>query len=281
MTSPRRRNRPEGSPSEPVFDREAELHHFTKRELFKNVRPSQLRPLLRKDKLGNDISRICRLKANEELNPIRNENAYVYVIIRGYVAIWMISRFNPKKETFLAWRGPEQIIGEMRPIHGADPFTSAINTCEPCEFLEIQNSAFVNLAETTPVIYRNIAKLLVKKMGSERNRSEVIRTQSRKRRTAQTLIYLAEERCGKDRFDSARKLKIPGTIHQDELGAYGGFRRESVNRHLGSFRRRKIISYTANKRGNQITILEPDELKKLAAIQMRSARKDREKRNPK
>lgn len=269
-----RQNRPAGSSSDPVFDREAKLHHLTKRELFKNVQPAQLVPLLVKDKLGNDISRICRLKPKQGLNPIRNGIGYVYVIMSGYLAIWMRSRFNPKKQTFLAWRGPEQIIGEMRPIHGAEPFTSTITTCDKCEFLEIQNRAFVELAQTSPMIYRNIANLLVKKMESERNRSEVIQTPSRERRTAQTLIYLAEERCGTDLFDMGRSLRIPGMIHQDELGAYGGFSRENVSRHLGSFRKKKIISYTASKSGNQITILEPDELKKLAGIQMRSARKE-------
>jgi CRP-like cAMP-binding protein len=266
--------RPEGSSSDPVWDRKLEPHHFTKRELFKNVKPGQLAPLLGRDRLGNEISRVCRLKANQGLNPVRNGTSYVYVIMSGYLAIWIRSRFNPKKETFLAWRGPEQIIGEMRPIDFADPFVSTITTCEQCEFLEIRNSAFVKLAETIPMIYRNIATLLVKKMASERNRSEVIQTPSRERRTAQTLIYLAEERRGKELVDRGRRLTIPGMIHQDELGAYGGFSRENVNRHLRSFRRKKIISYTASRSGNRITILQPDELKKLAEIKKRSARKE-------
>lgn len=271
MTSHRR---PERSSSDPVWDRKLEPHHLTKRELFKNVKLDQLAPLLGKDRAGNDISRICRLKANQGLYPVRNETSYVYVIISGYLAIWMRSRFNPKKETFLAWRGPEQIIGEMRPIDLAEPFVSTIITCENCEFLEMQNSAFVKLAEIIPMIYRNIANLLVKKMASERNRSEVIQTPTRVRRTAQTLIYLAEERCGKEQFDRGGRLTIPGMIHQDELAAYGGFSRENVNRHLRSFRTKKIISYTASRSGNQITIRQPDELKKLAGIQMRSARRE-------
>jgi CRP-like cAMP-binding protein len=267
---------PEGSTSGPVFDRPAKPHHFTERELFKNVPPKQLEPLL-----VSNVSRICRLEANQKLDPTRNGTSYVYAIISGYLAIWMRSRFNPQEETFRAWRGPEQIIGEMRPLHLAETSVFKITTCEKCEFLEIRNSEFVKLAETIPEIYRNIATLLVKKMASERSRSEVMRTPGRVRRTAQTLIYLAEERCGKKQFDSGRALIIPGRIDQKEFGAYGGFSRENASRQLVDFKRKKIISYEGSKSGTEITILKADELKKLAGIQMKSARKEREKPNPK
>jgi len=263
------------SPVAPVLARDTEITDLTDRELFRGVPKEHLQKLI-----DSEGVRICKLKANERLQPTR-ESDHIYVILDGYVAIWNPSHFNPLKNTFLAWRGPEQIIGEMRE-EGAEPSPVRVVTCDACEFLEIRYDDFDDLTRNNPQIFENIANLLVKKMGAERQRSEVIQTSPARRRIAQTLLSLAQERCSEEQLMSSPKLKIPGIIHQEELGQYAGIRRETVSRHLVALKTKQIISYTSSKRGsNEITIRNRDELKKIAEVpQKRSGRRatqDRQK----
>lgn len=238
-------------------------------QLFQGVKVPQIQELL-----NNPANRFCTLKANKRLLLNRDRIDHVYLILTGYVVIWASSRFN-RRRAFLAWRGPGQIIGEMRPLEDAEPSSATITTCDPCTFLEMTNKSFVDLANRSRLIYRNVAHLLVKKMVSERHRSEVIRATPVERKVAQTLLFLADERCGKDELKASGPLTIPGTIHQKELGAYAGVERETVNHPLVALKEKEIISYDSEKRDYQITIRNRPELEKLAKVRLKSARKER------
>ncbi len=237
------------------------------KELFEEVSERSLRNLL-------EYSRICRLNAHKSLSPTREGIDYIYVIISGYVAIWLASRLIHMGENFLAWRGPEQIIGEMRSI-GDEPSEARITTCEPCEFIELRSDALTDVAEANALIYRNVARLLMEKLHQERHRAEVIQMTPTKKKVAQTLLYLAEERCRKTPPDKSNVFTIPGLIHQDEIGAYIGAERETINRILRKFKSDKMITYTSSKRGCEITILDRKELDDTAC--KLSARRERKR----
>lgn len=223
------------------------------RELFKDFTDPELNMIV-------DSSKLCALKANQRLSPTRRGINHVYLILKGYVAIWIGSCFNPQKETFLAWRGPDQVIGEMRPLD-AEPSPARITTCDPCKFLDIRTDTFMDLAERNPLIYRNIANLLLKKMAFERHRAEVIQTSGSKRRVAQTLIHLAEDRCDSAQLSLSNKVRIPGVIHQNELAGYTGVTRSQVNRDLNGLKIAQMISYRSSKSGiSQIAILDKEGL---------------------
>lgn len=240
----------------PEFVRHANIDDLKGRLLFEEVDEDSLRPLL-------EHSVICRLDADKELLPTRQEVDYLYIILSGYVAISLTSRLIHNGKNFLAWRGPEQIIGEMRSI-GNEPAEAEITTCEPSEFIEIRSEALTRAADRTATIYRNIARLLMKKMYDERHRSEIIQMSPSERKVAQTLLHLAEERCGKDRFKQTNRMLIPGIIHQDEIGAYIGAERETTNRSLCQLKRKKIITYVKSRNGSPITILDRAKLEKKA-----------------
>ena len=241
--------------------------YLAKTQLFEGVKMPQIQELFNK-------SRFRTLKANKKVLLNRDGNDLVYLILSGYVVIWASSRFN-RRRALLAFRGPGQILGEMRPLDATDPSSATIHTCDECTFFEMTNRSFVDLANKNPLLYRNVARLLVQKMASERHRSEVIRASPVERKVAQTLIFLAEERCGESALKPSSSLTIPGSIHQKELGAYVGVARETVNHPLVALREKNIISYEKKKRDYQITILNPQELKKLAKVRLKSARKER------
>lgn len=232
----------------PKHVRPATIDDMKNKELFEEVDEASLKGLL-------GYSMICKLDSHKRLHPTRNALDYMYVIVSGYVAIWLTSRIIHMGENFLAWRGPEQIIGEMRSV-GDEPSEARIITCEPCEFIELRSDILTEVADSNPRIYRNIARLLMEKMHHERHRSEVIQMAPSSKKVAQALLYLAQERCKEDPFNKPNVVAIPGIIHQDEIGAYIGVERETTNRILRKLESNRMITYTSNKNGCEITILD-------------------------
>jgi CRP/FNR family cyclic AMP-dependent transcriptional regulator len=253
--------------SKPEYVRPATVDDLKSKELFEEINGSSLRELV-----GHSM--ICRLNAHKSLSPTRDGADYIYVIISGYVAIWLTSRLIHMGENFLAWRGPEQIIGEMRSI-GDKQSEARITTCEPCEFIELRSDVLTHVAEATPRVYRNVARLLMEKLHQERHRAEVIQITPAEKKVAQTLLYLAEERCRKVPPAKSNVFTIPGIIHQDEIGAYIGAERETINRILRKFKSDKSITYTGSKHGCEITILNRKALDNIAREP--SARRARKK----
>lgn len=251
--------------SRPKEIRPATIDDLKPREIFEDVNDAALEGILK-------YSTICSLDSQKTLHPTialyptKQLVSYVYVILSGYVSIWSKSEFNHNEEIFLAWRGPEQIIGEMRSV-GAGPTASKIVACEPCKLLEIRNDAFTDLAKSPTPLYRNIGRLLIEKMAHEQCRSEIIRIPSVGRQVAQTLLHLAHERTGHNQINESKQMKIPGILHQAEISGYIGVSRASVSRKLASLRTRNIIAYGKSKNGSAITILNREELKKIAHSQ--------------
>jgi CRP/FNR family cyclic AMP-dependent transcriptional regulator len=227
-------------------------------ELFEGIHDDSLRLLI-------SSSSICRLEIHEKLTPTKNEVDYVYVILTGYVGIWLPSRFRGTSENFLAWRGPGQIIGEIRVI-GDAPSEARITASEACTLLELRSDTLKDVARSAPGIFRNISRLLLKKMYQERHRLEVIQTSTSARKIAQTLLHLADERDThiQDRLRKEHRIPIPGLVIQDEIGSYIGVKRETVNRKLTELKRRGLIAYQKSKNGSEITILDYDGLLEIA-----------------
>jgi CRP-like cAMP-binding protein len=250
--------------TEPTIKRRAEVEDLEGRELFKGVETEALQKIA-------EVSYICELGAQQGIRLTDKDNvSHINIILDGYIAIWINSQFTDAEETFLAWRGPEQIIGEMNSV-AALPAKVRVETCDPCTFIQMESNNFNKVANGSARIYQNIARLLVKKMEHERCRSEIIRMKPVGRQLAQTLLHLAHERCDSKKVGALEKaetqhepLEIPGIIHQHELAGYIGVKRETVNRPLSALREEKTIDYGTRKQGSPITILNWKELELLA-----------------
>lgn len=246
----------QNSISSPVDIRPATIDDLKCRELFRGVDSTALGEIAKH-------SRICTLHAQQRLYLTREQVDYIYIILSGYVVIWTLSQFTVEEETFLAWRGPEQIIGEMKAVAEAQPEPRII-TCGTCDFIEMRSDKFMDVANGSVQIYRNLTRLLVKKMEHERCRSEIIRMSPAKRQVAQTLLHLAHERCGKDRLSNVNEIDIPGIIHQDEVAGYVGVERETINRNLSELKKENAITYFKSMKGSPIKILDKNALEQIA-----------------
>jgi len=243
---------------EPQVIGSAKIDDLRVTQLFKEVSDEAIRQF-------ENSSQIVRLKAGESLVTSRQGSEYLYIIRRGYVSIWMPPSFDPKlPEVFLAWRGPEQIIGELRK-KGDDPSNTSIKTYEPCELIQIRLDTFRDVAETVSLLYQNVAYMVLSKMRHEGRRSEVVQMNPALRQVAQTLINLAEDRCPDFSFEELIHA-IPGIIHQDELAGYAGITRQSVHRQLKTLRN-GLISHDGKKGSHSfhITIRNLHELQKIVS----------------
>lgn len=199
-------------------------------------------------------SHIYEVEAKQRLETTRDLINYLYVILEGFVTAWRPSCFDPANEYFLAWRGPNQIIGEMRAI-GTESHLTHFQTSDRCRLFEIPSTTFINAAETAPLMYRNFSHLLMKKLRYQGHRAEVVQMKNRRLKVVQTLLHVAEDRCGSETFKQSEKMRIPGLLDQTELGLYAGITRETVNRELNVLKDKKLIQFSGSKSGTQVTIL--------------------------
>src|ERR1044071_8830567 len=149
--------------------RPAIVEDLRERKLFRDVPVKIVRKLLRKGNVS-----LSRLQPGAALKLRRDNVEYIYIIIAGYLEVRMDSQLLKKGKSFLlAFRGQEQIVGEMKVIarESSEAFIRAI---EPCQLIEIPTESLTLIAETDRRIYRNIAALLIEKTYQERKRTEVI-----------------------------------------------------------------------------------------------------------
>lgn len=263
-----------GARSSYVRIREAIIDDLQERELFREIPEDKLNALI-------GSAWICSLGPDENLWPADEPAKHLFAIIEGNVAIWANSAFDPHQETFLAWRGKEDILFETllawrdrefytgRRRNDSSP-KATIKTRDSCTFLEIENRAFDKFAESCPLIFRNLARLLVKKMSFEKLRSEVIEALHPNQRIARALLSIAAERLGQAVESLPVTFTIPGPIHQVDLAGYVGHKYETVNRNLSALRKAKIILYVGH---GDFTISDSHKLREIGRAQLKSARK--------
>ena len=247
---PRQNHRPT-SIEEPETVRPATIDDLKGTELYRDLSDAAIEQSL-------STSRICSLETGQRLYTTRDEIDYLYIIEQGYVSIWTRSYFNPDDEVFLAFRGPDQILGELRGL-GDPPSNTEIRACDHCEFIEIRLDSFLDLAASNCFLYRNIAYMILRKMWHEGQRSEVVQTTLVRRRLAKTLIHLAQDRVPNFSLDDT-EVKIPGTLHQDELGFYAGTGRHSVNIVLNRLKAQGVIDFDGVNKASEITICKLQDL---------------------
>jgi hypothetical protein len=112
------------------------------------------------------------------------------------------------------------------------------------------------------------------------HRSEVVQMSNPASQVAQTLLHLAEERCGTKSFNEQVVLAIPGFLHQREMGAYAGITRETVNRELGALRDKDIITLITSKSGCKITIVNRTVLQEIVQTPPSRSRKAKNRSVP-
>jgi len=220
---------------QPPKSQSATVAELRRTELFKDVPDKIIKALVQAGKV-----KLETLTPQTELTLRKGRTEYIYIIVSGYLEVRLNSALIKKGNFLLAFRGPNQIVGEMNAIAG-ESGVAFISASEPCDLIQISSEALAAIAARDCRIYRNIASLLIKKTLQERKRIEVSLMRRGAAQVAKALLNFLDER-GSDR-DSDGGEVIRGIVRQRDIGDYVGSDRSTVAKPLRMLKERGVIWY--------------------------------------
>jgi CRP/FNR family cyclic AMP-dependent transcriptional regulator len=124
----------------------------------------------------------------------------------------------------------------------AQPRSASVTAARDSELSFISRAAFEQIAGAHPEVYRNIVKLLVRRLRDTNNVVAAMSFLSLKGRVAHALLSLAEA-FGND--VGAGRILIRQKVTQSDLAAMAGIARENVSRIINDWLRNKLLSRLA------------------------------------
>jgi CRP/FNR family transcriptional regulator/CRP/FNR family cyclic AMP-dependent transcriptional regulator len=200
------------------------------------------------------LSDSCRtrvFKRGEVLFHEEDPGNALYIIESGQVKIVLI---NPDgDETILRVQGPGECLGELSLIDGSARSATAV-AIDPVEALALYRDDFLALLEKRPSVALAVMGGLVALVRRLSEQVQDLTTLDVPGRLAKKLLELAEQH-GQPTPNGTR---IALRLTQQELAQMIGVTRVSINKQLGYFEERGIL--TADRDG--ITLHKPEELRK-------------------
>lgn len=234
------------------------IKQLAKTKLFQNVSARTLKALVKDGQV-----KLSTLEARTTLVLRVSDVDYFYVIRSGYLEVRLFSSLIKKGKSFLlAFRGPDQIVGEMSAI-ARQSSVAFISCSEPCQLIQIRSAALERAAEKDWRIYRNIASLLIEKTLQERKRIEVSLMKEGEAQVAQALLNFWNERGAEAGPEGGKTIR--GIVRHRDLADYIGSDRTTVGKHLSQLKKEGIISYPSRGQSpNRLTILNVPTLERKA-----------------
>ncbi len=159
----------------------------------------------------------------------------VYVLLSGSVKVHL---FTPDgAEMILAVLGPGEVVGEMS-LADSLGRSASVTTLEESVFLWIDRTTFRTGIEGSPVLARNLADILSRRVRLANARLLSLATLDVSGRVASQILSRSRE-YGKK---TPQGVRIPLRLTQSDLAALVGASRVRVNQALGYLRKRAEIS---------------------------------------
>jgi len=159
----------------------------------------------------------------------------VYVVLRGSVKVHLLTPDGA--EVILAVLGPGEVVGEMS-LADSLGRSASVTTLEESIFLWIDRTNFRSGIEGSPVLARNLADILSRRMRLANAHLLSLAALDVPGRVASQILSLSRE-YGKETTDG---VWIPIRLTQSDLAALVGASRVRVNQVLGYLRKRGLIS---------------------------------------
>jgi CRP/FNR family transcriptional regulator, cyclic AMP receptor protein len=159
----------------------------------------------------------------------------VYVVLRGSVKVHLLT--SDGAEVILAVLGPGEVVGEMS-LADSLGRSASVTTLEESIFVWIDRTIFRSGIEGSPVLARNLADILSRRMRLANAHLLSLAALDAPGRVASQMLSLSRE-YGKETTDGVR---IPIRLTQSDLAALVGASRVRVNQVLGYLRKRGLIS---------------------------------------
>jgi len=185
-------------------------------------------------------------KRGESLFRKDDPGTHLYVILDGAVKIALPGEFG--QEALVAIMRTGDHFGELALFDGS-PRSASATALEDTRSALLARDDFLGFLETHPASVRVVLDALAKTIRRLSDRVEDLIFLDVPSRVAKYLLDLGQA-------DGDQKLEL--TLTQDELAAFIGASRVSVNRVLGDLERREIIEI----RRRHIVVKDPDRLTK-------------------
>jgi len=176
-----------------------------------------------------------RLKTDEVLFRSGDPGDGCYRVLDGLLKVVMMSRGN---ERILAFLGLGAIAGELSVIDRL-PRSASVIAVRPAILSFVSDADFRKFAKEHPQVYEALVALLATRLRETDTTIAAGTFLPLHGRVACTLLDLAQE-FGQD--VGSGRIVIRQKIGQRDLAAMAGIARESVNRILSDWQRRKLIS---------------------------------------
>jgi CRP/FNR family cyclic AMP-dependent transcriptional regulator len=161
------------------------------------------------------------------------------------------------KELVLNVIKPGELFGEIA-LLDAKPRTADAVTMEPCELLVLERRDFLPFLADRPQACFHLLTVLCERLRQTSQQLEDSLFLDLAPRLARCLVRLAE-RFGNPVDDG---VQIDVRLSQQELAAFVGMTRESVNKQLATWRREGVVGFSAGT----VTIYDMAELRFLSGI---------------
>jgi CRP/FNR family cyclic AMP-dependent transcriptional regulator len=177
-----------------------------------------------------------RLETDETLFLAGDIGDGCYRVDHGLLKVSMVSRAG--NERILAFLGPGAIVGEMSIIDQL-PRSANVVAVRPAVLSFLSSADFVDFARKNPQVYESLVTLLITRLRETDMTIAAGTFLPLRGRVACTLLELAQE-FGQD--VGSGRIVIHQKIGQRDLAAMAGIARESLNRILNDWKRRKLVS---------------------------------------
>jgi len=174
-------------------------------------------------------TRIRSFKRGEMLFRKDDPGTHLYLVLAGAVKIALPGEFG--QEALVAIMRGGDFFGELALFDGS-PRSASATALEDTRAALLAREDFLSYLETHPASVRVVLDVLAKTIRRLSDRVEDLIFLDVPSRVAKYLLDLAQQ-------DGGAKLEL--TLTQDELAAFIGASRVSVNRVLGDLERREII----------------------------------------
>jgi CRP/FNR family transcriptional regulator len=190
--------------------------------------------------------RMRSFKRGEALFRKDDPGMHLYVVLAGAVKIALPGEFG--QEALVSIMRTGDFFGELALFDGS-PRSASATALEDTRAALLARDDFLGFLEAHPAAVRVVLDALAKTIRRLSDRVEDLIFLDVPSRVAKYLLDLAQA-------DGTAKLEL--TLTQDELAAFIGASRVSVNRVLGDLERRQIIGI----RRRHIVIVDPERLAK-------------------
>jgi CRP-like cAMP-binding protein len=183
-----------------------------------------------------------------------------YIIESGRVSIELPS--DSGEALTLRLLGPGDFFGELSLLDD-EPWYGDATALDDCQLLLLGKRDFLQVLEKYPSVSRRLLTIICKRLRHSAGFARDLAFLDIPTRLARALIVLLDSEgwgwTGIQRPSDARVIEIT----QSALAANVGATRESVNKWLGYYERRGLIT----RKRDSITILRPDELRSRARLE--------------